>query len=142
MYANFPKSITKKQKKKGGVREFSREYNKQRQADTNYTPYIGTAQEYTAAKQRNTLSPEARAAGGFSADATPSLHVSPQNELHAAGNRAKREIYSGVKDAVRVTRPIDTAKGLASGTNNGGEAKAYKSVPGGFDAEDTKRLGE
>ena len=134
----FSKEYNQKAEKKGGVREFSREYNKQRQADTNYTPYIGTAQEYTAAKQRNTLSPEARAAGGFSADATPSLHVSPQNELHAAGNRAKREIYSGVKDAVRVTRPIDTAKGLASGTNNGGEAKAYKSVPGGFDAEEYK----
>ena len=55
-----------------------------------YIPSIGTAREYTAAKQQAALSPDARAAGGFSADATPSLRVSPQNEIHAAESRAER----------------------------------------------------
>ena len=101
-----------------------------------YIPYIGTAREYTAAKQQDTLSPSARAAGGFSTETTPSLRVSPQNEINAAESRAKREIYSGTKDAVRVTRPIDTAKSLSAAGS--GDAGIFKAAPGDFKAQADK----
>ena len=105
---------------------------------TNYTPYIGTAEEYTAAKQSNTLSPGAAAVRDSSTNVSPSLHVSPQNEIHAAKSRAKREIYSGAKDAVRTARPIDTAKAMYAAKP--GDTGTYKAVPADFDAEEYKAV--
>lgn len=101
-----------------------------------YIPSIGTAREYTAAKQQAALSPDARSAGGFSANVTPSLHVSPQNEIYAAKSRAKREIYSGAKDAVRTARLIDTAKAMYSAKP--GDTGTYKAVPADFETQGTQ----
>lgn len=86
---------------------------------TNYTPYIGTAQEYTAAKQSNTLSPGAAAVRDSSTNVTPSLHVSLQNEIHAAKSRAKREANAErAKNMLPVTQ-VGVAQDYTRGKDTG-----------------------